>query len=68
METLVVLAGKIGARVVAEGIETSGEYAALRDMGVALGQGYYFAAPAALDNPAPRRLAEPVHLRTPAAG
>jgi EAL domain-containing protein (putative c-di-GMP-specific phosphodiesterase class I)/GGDEF domain-containing protein len=68
METLVVLAGKIGARVVAEGVETSGEYAALRDMGVALGQGYYFAAPAALDNPAPRRLAEPVHLREPAAG
>ena len=68
METLVVLAGKIGARVVAEGIETSGEYAALRDMGVALGQGYFFAAPAALDNPVPRRLAEPVHLREPAAG
>jgi len=68
METLVVLAGKIGARVVAEGIETAGEYAALRDMGVALGQGYYFAAPAALANPVPSRLAEPVHLREPAAG
>ena len=45
METLVVLAGKIGARVVAEGIETAGEYAALRDMGVRLGQGRYLAPP-----------------------
>jgi EAL domain-containing protein (putative c-di-GMP-specific phosphodiesterase class I)/GGDEF domain-containing protein len=66
METLVVLAGKIDARVVAEGVETSGEFAALRDMGVALGQGYFFAAPAALDDPAPVRLPEPVAHREPA--
>ncbi len=66
METLVVLAGKIDARVVAEGVETSGEFAALRDMGVALGQGYFFAAPAALEDPVPARLPEPVAHREPA--
>jgi EAL domain-containing protein (putative c-di-GMP-specific phosphodiesterase class I)/GGDEF domain-containing protein len=68
METLVVLAGKIDATVVAEGVETSGEYAALRDMGVALGQGYFFAAPAALEDPAPSRLHDPMHRHEPANG
>ncbi len=68
METLVVLAGKIGARVVAEGVESVEEYAALRDMGVALAQGYFFAAPAPLSEPVPQRMAEPVWRREPAAG
>jgi EAL domain-containing protein (putative c-di-GMP-specific phosphodiesterase class I) len=45
---------EIGVGVVAEGIETEGEAAALRDMGVNLLQGYLFAKPAfmALAQPA----------------
>lgn len=67
METLVVLAGKIGARVVAEGVETLGEFAALRDMGVAFGQGYYFAPPAAFQGETPERLHEPLDRRDAAS-
>jgi EAL domain-containing protein (putative c-di-GMP-specific phosphodiesterase class I) len=35
----------LGASVVAEGIETDAQLAALRTLGCALGQGYYFARP-----------------------
>jgi EAL domain-containing protein (putative c-di-GMP-specific phosphodiesterase class I) len=45
LETLVALSDKIGAKVIAEGIEDRREYEALRELGVALGQGYYFAIP-----------------------
>lgn len=46
LETLVELADKIGAQVIAEGIEAESELTAVRDMGVRLGQGRYLAAPA----------------------
>jgi EAL domain-containing protein (putative c-di-GMP-specific phosphodiesterase class I) len=46
LETLVELADKIGAQVIAEGIEAESELMAVRDMGVRLGQGRYLAAPA----------------------
>src|SRR5205823_1202020 len=39
LETVVDLSGRIGAKVVAEGIEAEGELTTLRDMGVPLGQG-----------------------------
>jgi EAL domain-containing protein (putative c-di-GMP-specific phosphodiesterase class I) len=45
LETLVDLAERIGARVVAEGIEAESELAALRERGVGLGQGRYLAPP-----------------------
>jgi len=45
MKMLVELAGKIGAKTIAEGIETYEEYAACRDLGVDLMQGYYIAHP-----------------------
>jgi EAL domain-containing protein (putative c-di-GMP-specific phosphodiesterase class I) len=45
LETLVELAEKIGARVVAEGIEAESEYRTLREMGVPLGQGHFLAPP-----------------------
>ena len=45
LETLVSLSDKIGAQVIAEGIEDRREYDALRALGVELGQGYYFAVP-----------------------
>ena len=43
---LVRLAADLGVGVVAEGIETAGEYEVLRDLGVSLLQGYLFARPA----------------------
>jgi EAL domain-containing protein (putative c-di-GMP-specific phosphodiesterase class I)/GGDEF domain-containing protein len=45
IETFVALADKIGCRLVAEGIETGPELAALAEMGVHFGQGYYLARP-----------------------
>lgn len=48
LETLVELSQKIGARVIAEGIEAASELTTLRDMGVPLGQGRYLAPPRAV--------------------
>nr|MDQ3282919.1 EAL domain-containing protein [Acidobacteriota bacterium] len=45
VKMLVDLAGKVGAKTLAEGIETEEEFAACRDLGVDLIQGYYFAHP-----------------------
>ena len=45
LETLVDLSEKIGAGVIAEGIETRTEFETLREMGVRLGQGPYLAPP-----------------------
>ncbi|HSE41880.1 MAG TPA: GGDEF domain-containing phosphodiesterase [Acidobacteriota bacterium] len=45
IETLVALSAKIGAQVIAEGVEDRKEFEALRQLGVELGQGYYFAMP-----------------------
>ncbi len=39
LESLVDLAGKVGARVIAEGVEDEGDFAALSSMGVVLFQG-----------------------------
>jgi EAL domain-containing protein (putative c-di-GMP-specific phosphodiesterase class I) len=45
LETLVDLSAKIGAKVIAEGIEMEPELATLREMGVPLGQGRYLGPP-----------------------
>jgi EAL domain-containing protein (putative c-di-GMP-specific phosphodiesterase class I)/GGDEF domain-containing protein len=58
LETLVVLADKIHARVIAEGVERGEEFQALRAMGVPFAQGFYFAVPAAFTGPAPLELRE----------
>lgn len=42
------IASKAGARVIAEGIETHAELMAVRDLGIAYGQGYYIARPSLL--------------------
>lgn len=47
------LCDDLGIVLVAEGIETVGEYSALRDLGVSLLQGYLFARPALEGLPAP---------------
>jgi EAL domain-containing protein (putative c-di-GMP-specific phosphodiesterase class I) len=39
------LCDELGVRVIAEGIESEGEYAALRDLGIVLQQGFLFARP-----------------------
>jgi EAL domain-containing protein (putative c-di-GMP-specific phosphodiesterase class I) len=43
---LVTFAGETGATLIAEGIETAGELAALQGLGVHWGQGYHLARPA----------------------
>lgn len=45
LETVVDLSGRIGAKVVAAGIEVEAELATLLEMGVPLGQGRFLAAP-----------------------
>ncbi|MEM1203557.1 MAG: EAL domain-containing protein [Acidobacteriota bacterium] len=45
LEALAGLARKIGARPIAEGIEVAEELAAVRSLGVSLGQGFLFARP-----------------------
>jgi EAL domain-containing protein (putative c-di-GMP-specific phosphodiesterase class I)/PleD family two-component response regulator len=45
VKMLVDLAGKIGAKTIAEGIETEEEFVTCRDLGIDLLQGYYFARP-----------------------
>lgn len=47
IETLVLLAEKIGSLVIAEGVESESEYTTLASMGVHAGQGYLFARPMA---------------------
>jgi EAL domain-containing protein (putative c-di-GMP-specific phosphodiesterase class I) len=42
LESLRLLADKIRARVIAEGIEREGEKDTLLDLGIELGQGFYF--------------------------
>jgi EAL domain-containing protein (putative c-di-GMP-specific phosphodiesterase class I)/GGDEF domain-containing protein len=58
LETLVVLAQKIDARVIAEGVESVQEFEALRTMDVTYAQGFYFAVPAVLTGPTPLHLRE----------
>jgi len=53
LETVVDLSTRIGAQVVAEGIEAEAELLTLRDMGVPLGQGRFLAAPVEVTAAAP---------------
>ena len=45
---LISFASDLGAKIIAEGVETTSELGALRNLGVRLGQGYYLARPEAL--------------------
>jgi EAL domain-containing protein (putative c-di-GMP-specific phosphodiesterase class I) len=53
LETVVDLSGRIGAQVVAEGIEAEAELTTLREMGVPLGQGRFLSAPEVVPAEAP---------------
>jgi len=46
LETFVTFADKIGAKVIAEGIEKKSEASRLSEMGMHYGQGFYFGRPA----------------------
>ncbi|MBI9110492.1 GGDEF domain-containing protein [Maridesulfovibrio ferrireducens] len=46
VETFTDFAEKIGGKLIVEGIETQSQAVAMMDMGVHLGQGYFFAKPA----------------------
>ena len=52
VRSLLEFAGGMGARVVAEGVETAAEAEVLRDLGVHYGQGWHFGRPA-VPEPAP---------------
>jgi len=45
LKTMIGLATSVGARIVAEGIESQAEFELIKQMGVPLGQGYYLARP-----------------------
>mgnify|MGYP000220992420 CR=1 FL=1 len=63
---MVIFAGETGATVVAEGIETDGELAAVRSTGITRGQGYGLAMPSPLPLPPLSYKAGPyVDIRTP---
>lgn len=47
LRTLQNLARKIGAQVIAEGLETQAEHRVVKDLGIPYGQGFYLARPAA---------------------
>ncbi len=58
METLTALAGKVRARVVAEGVETAAELETLIRLGVDCAQGYFIACPAETPPPVSREAHE----------
>jgi len=67
VQTIVALSQRIGAAVIAEGIETATQLSALRELGCTAGQGFYFAPP--LPPESARRLMEegrnwPIELAT----
>ncbi|MFO8061535.1 MAG: EAL domain-containing protein [bacterium] len=45
LETLIPFTERLGANIIAEGIETENEYHVLKKLGIKFGQGYYFARP-----------------------
>lgn len=62
---------RTGTLLVAEGVETADEAAALREAGVTLGQGYYFARPAPAARWAGRQagaMSVPIEAETPITG
>ncbi|MCP4571171.1 MAG: bifunctional diguanylate cyclase/phosphodiesterase [bacterium] len=52
LNRLLLVAEALGAKVVAEGVETAAEQEVLLELGVRLGQGYFFGRPMPLDSPA----------------
>lgn len=53
LRTLQALAMKIGAQVIAEGLESEAEHRVVKELGIPYGQGYYLARPAPYPERAP---------------
>jgi EAL domain-containing protein (putative c-di-GMP-specific phosphodiesterase class I) len=56
VNALMTFAVRVGTEVVAERVETAGELAALRDLGVDYGQGYHFGRPGTMPTNLPERV------------
>jgi len=67
VKMLVELAGKIGAKTIAEGIETMEEYETCRELGIDLLQGYYLAHPQELPETGDAEVAESLKTASRAA-
>ncbi len=65
VESLVTFGHGCGVKVVAEGIETASEAARLRDLGVDLGQGWFYGRPGPPEDLAPVAPAQPAPERAP---
>src|SRR6185295_13722359 len=63
VKMLVELSGKIGAKTIAEGIETVEEFETCRDLGIDLIQGYYLAHPQELPEIGDAEVAESLRPR-----
>jgi EAL domain-containing protein (putative c-di-GMP-specific phosphodiesterase class I)/CheY-like chemotaxis protein len=63
VKMLVELSGKIGAKTIAEGIETAEEFETCRDLGIDLLQGYYMAHPQELPETGDAEVAESLRPR-----
>lgn len=61
VETTVTFADKIGAQIIAEGIETNAQAVCVKDIGVHYGQGYFIARPA---NPKPELRSECIEIQS----
>ena len=49
LESIITLAGKLGMKVITEGVETKKQLYMLVEMGCDMYQGYYFSKPIAVD-------------------
>jgi diguanylate cyclase (GGDEF)-like protein len=58
VSALALIGSEMGLTIVAEGIETEAQFHRLKDMGIAQGQGYYFARPLSFDDLTGRLLSE----------
>jgi EAL domain-containing protein (putative c-di-GMP-specific phosphodiesterase class I) len=61
IESIVLLAGRLGGRVIAEGVETADDLACVTALGITLVQGFHFAMPQPvhrLQEPTPRNVQE----------
>ncbi|WP_295396492.1 EAL domain-containing protein [uncultured Thiodictyon sp.] len=59
VRSIQAIAAKAGAKIIAEGIESSAELSVIRDLGIAYGQGYFIARPTAAPS---REISESIGL------
>jgi diguanylate cyclase (GGDEF)-like protein/PAS domain S-box-containing protein len=67
VRSIILLGSSLGKMVVAEGIETTGQMAQLREMGCRLGQGFLLARPMTAQDVSSRLRQPPTEMHAPAA-